>query len=191
VETGAREPTTCRKYVSKLFLVAKPGKNQWRFLVYVRHMNTFRVRKRLHMESPLGIRPKGRVLRDGNRSIATRLPKCKRARSTLSGSSPTNGLIAKPLPFLRFYRHIRATPTPTRARWVDDTPRQAYAPQQQHAEQALPRTRVGEEQRSYLTSTTTSSSWPPSNSRRLSVRESTFPLPVSDCSAAPPMVCGN
>jgi hypothetical protein len=33
VETGAREPTTCIKYVFKLFLVAKPGNNQWRLIV--------------------------------------------------------------------------------------------------------------------------------------------------------------
>jgi hypothetical protein len=28
VETGAWQPTTCNKYVSRLFLVVEPGKNQ-------------------------------------------------------------------------------------------------------------------------------------------------------------------
>jgi hypothetical protein len=45
VETTAWEPTTCQKYVSKLFLVAKPGNNQWRFIVDLRHLNNFCVRK--------------------------------------------------------------------------------------------------------------------------------------------------
>jgi hypothetical protein len=44
VETGARECTTCIKYVSRLFLVAKPGNNQWRFIVDLRHMKSFCVR---------------------------------------------------------------------------------------------------------------------------------------------------
>jgi hypothetical protein len=56
VETGAQEPSTCNKYVSKLFLVAKPGNNQWRFIVNQRHLNNFCVRKRLRMESLLGVR---------------------------------------------------------------------------------------------------------------------------------------
>jgi hypothetical protein len=44
VETRAWERTTCSKYVSKLFLVAKPGNNQWRFIVDLRHMNIIRPR---------------------------------------------------------------------------------------------------------------------------------------------------
>jgi hypothetical protein len=56
VETGAWEPTTYNKYVSRLFLVAKPGDNQWRFIVDIRHMNNFCVIKRLRLESLLGFR---------------------------------------------------------------------------------------------------------------------------------------
>jgi hypothetical protein len=56
VEIGAWEPTTCSKYVSRLFLVAKLGKNQWRFIVDLRHINNFCVRQRLRMESLLGVR---------------------------------------------------------------------------------------------------------------------------------------
>jgi hypothetical protein len=56
VETRAWEPTTRSKYVSKLFLVAKPGKSQRRFIVDLRHLNNFFVRKRLRMESLLGVR---------------------------------------------------------------------------------------------------------------------------------------
>jgi hypothetical protein len=56
VETGAWERTTRSKYVSRLFLVAKPCNNQWRFIVDLRHMNNFCVKKRLRMESMLGVR---------------------------------------------------------------------------------------------------------------------------------------
>jgi hypothetical protein len=53
VETGANEPTTCSKFVSILFLAAKPDKNQWIFIVDLRHMNIFCVIKRLRMKSLL------------------------------------------------------------------------------------------------------------------------------------------
>jgi hypothetical protein len=56
VETGAWERTTCNKYVSRLFLVAKPGNNQWRFIIDLRHMNKFCVKIRLRMESLQGVR---------------------------------------------------------------------------------------------------------------------------------------
>jgi hypothetical protein len=56
VEMGAWEPPTCSKYVSLLFLVDKAGKNQWRFIVDLRHVDSFCVRKRLRMESLLGVR---------------------------------------------------------------------------------------------------------------------------------------
>jgi hypothetical protein len=52
VQDGAWEPTTCNKYVSILFIVAKPGINQYRFImVDLRHVNNFCVRKRLGMKS--------------------------------------------------------------------------------------------------------------------------------------------
>jgi hypothetical protein len=38
VTTVAWEPTTYNKYVSKLFLVAKPGNKQWRFIVDLCHI---------------------------------------------------------------------------------------------------------------------------------------------------------
>jgi hypothetical protein len=56
VEMGAWEPTTCNIYVSTLFLVAKPGNYQWRFIVDLRHLKSFCVRKRLRMEFLLGVR---------------------------------------------------------------------------------------------------------------------------------------
>jgi hypothetical protein len=56
VETKAWERTTYNKYAYRLFLVAKPGNNQWRFIVDLRHMNIFCVIKRLRMESLLGVR---------------------------------------------------------------------------------------------------------------------------------------
>jgi hypothetical protein len=56
VETGAWERTTYNKYVSRLLLVAKPGNNQWRFIVDLRHLNNFCVIKRQRMKSLLGVR---------------------------------------------------------------------------------------------------------------------------------------
>jgi hypothetical protein len=56
VATGAWEPTTCSHYVSRVFLVAKLGINQWRFFVDLRHLNILNVRKLLRMESLLGVR---------------------------------------------------------------------------------------------------------------------------------------
>jgi hypothetical protein len=96
--------------------------------------STSNMKGRLHFL----VRPKGRVLRAGNRSRASRLPNRKRARSTLPASWPTDGLVAKPLPSLRVYGHIRAISTPTRPRRVYDTQRKAYAPRRQHAQQVLP-----------------------------------------------------
>jgi hypothetical protein len=42
--------------VSTLFLVAKPGINQWRFVFDLRHPKNFYVRKRLRMKSLQGVR---------------------------------------------------------------------------------------------------------------------------------------
>jgi hypothetical protein len=66
-------------------------------------LSTSNKKGRLHVL----VRPEGRVLRFGNRSRATRLPNRKRARSTLPARLPTDGQIAKPLPLLRVYGHIR------------------------------------------------------------------------------------
>eukprot|EP00873_Tetraselmis_striata_P014170 jgi/Tetstr1/434434/TSEL_023534.t1 len=56
VESGAWELCTCRKWVSRLFLVPKPGVNQWRCIIDLRVLNSYCVRKRLKMETLLGVR---------------------------------------------------------------------------------------------------------------------------------------
>eukprot|EP00873_Tetraselmis_striata_P001327 jgi/Tetstr1/421591/TSEL_012535.t1 len=56
VESGAWELGTCRKWVSRLFLVPKPGVNQWRCTIDLRVLNSYCVRKRLKMETLLGVR---------------------------------------------------------------------------------------------------------------------------------------
>eukprot|EP00873_Tetraselmis_striata_P001731 jgi/Tetstr1/421995/TSEL_001239.t1 len=56
VEFGAWELGTCRKWVSRLFLVPKPGVNQWRCIIDLRVLNSYCVRKRLKMETLLGVR---------------------------------------------------------------------------------------------------------------------------------------
>eukprot|EP00873_Tetraselmis_striata_P001185 jgi/Tetstr1/421449/TSEL_012398.t1 len=56
VESGAWEFGTCRKWVSRLFLVPKPGVNQWRCIIDLRVLNSYRVRKRLKMETLHGVR---------------------------------------------------------------------------------------------------------------------------------------
>eukprot|EP00873_Tetraselmis_striata_P018362 jgi/Tetstr1/438626/TSEL_027177.t1 len=56
VESGAWELGTCRKWVSRLFLVPKPGVNQWRCIIDLRVLNSYCVRKRLKMETLLGVR---------------------------------------------------------------------------------------------------------------------------------------
>ena len=38
---GAWEPATCSKYVSKAFLVPKPGGSSWRLVLDLRHLNSF------------------------------------------------------------------------------------------------------------------------------------------------------
>jgi hypothetical protein len=50
------EPSTCNGYVSRLFLVPKPGVSRWRLICDLRPLNKYRVRKRLKMETLLGIR---------------------------------------------------------------------------------------------------------------------------------------
>eukprot|EP00873_Tetraselmis_striata_P013528 jgi/Tetstr1/433792/TSEL_002418.t1 len=56
VESGAWELGTCRKWVSRLFLVPKPGVNQWRCIIDLRVLNSYCVRKRVKMETLLGVR---------------------------------------------------------------------------------------------------------------------------------------
>eukprot|EP00873_Tetraselmis_striata_P019320 jgi/Tetstr1/439584/TSEL_028011.t1 len=56
VESGAWEFGTCRKWVSRLFLVPKSGVNQWRCIIDLRVLNSYCVRKRLKMETLLGAR---------------------------------------------------------------------------------------------------------------------------------------
>eukprot|EP00873_Tetraselmis_striata_P038201 jgi/Tetstr1/458465/TSEL_004320.t1 len=56
VESRAWEFSTCRKWVSRLFLLPKPGVNQWRCIIDLRVLNSYYVRKRLKMETLLGVR---------------------------------------------------------------------------------------------------------------------------------------
>eukprot|EP00873_Tetraselmis_striata_P017704 jgi/Tetstr1/437968/TSEL_026598.t1 len=49
VESGAGELGTCRRWVSRLFLVPKPGVNHWRCIIDLRVLNSYCVRKRLKM----------------------------------------------------------------------------------------------------------------------------------------------
>eukprot|EP00873_Tetraselmis_striata_P037564 jgi/Tetstr1/457828/TSEL_044373.t1 len=56
VESGAWKFGTCRKWVSRLFLVPKPGVNQWRCIIDLRVLNSYCVRKRLKLETLLGVR---------------------------------------------------------------------------------------------------------------------------------------
>eukprot|EP00873_Tetraselmis_striata_P033451 jgi/Tetstr1/453715/TSEL_040671.t1 len=56
VESGAWEYGTGRKWVSIPFLVPKPGVIQWRCIIDLRVLNSYCVRKRLKMETLLGVR---------------------------------------------------------------------------------------------------------------------------------------
>eukprot|EP00873_Tetraselmis_striata_P004554 jgi/Tetstr1/424818/TSEL_015321.t1 len=53
---GAREKSSCAWWVSRAFFVPKPGDNQWRFIIDLRVLNTFCARKRLRMETLMGVR---------------------------------------------------------------------------------------------------------------------------------------
>ena len=41
IAKGAWEPATCRDFVSRAFLVPKPGTNKWRMVVDLRYLNQF------------------------------------------------------------------------------------------------------------------------------------------------------
>jgi hypothetical protein len=56
VQAGACEPSTCTDYVFRLFLVPKRGNNQWRTMYDLRPLNKHYVRKRLKMETFLGVK---------------------------------------------------------------------------------------------------------------------------------------
>eukprot|EP00873_Tetraselmis_striata_P035645 jgi/Tetstr1/455909/TSEL_042690.t1 len=53
---GAWEKLSCAWWVSRAFFVPKPGDNQWRFIIDLRVLNTFCARKRLRMETLMGVR---------------------------------------------------------------------------------------------------------------------------------------
>jgi hypothetical protein len=55
VQAGSREPSTCSDYVSRLFLVQKPGVNHWRLICDLRPLNKFCVRMQLKMKTLLGV----------------------------------------------------------------------------------------------------------------------------------------
>eukprot|EP00873_Tetraselmis_striata_P008808 jgi/Tetstr1/429072/TSEL_019036.t1 len=52
---GAWEYGSRRDFVSRAFLVPKLGGN-WRFIIDLRHLNSYRVRKRIRMETLMGLR---------------------------------------------------------------------------------------------------------------------------------------
>jgi hypothetical protein len=151
VMTGAWERTTCNKYVSRFFLIAKPGNYQWRFIVDLRHLNNFCVKKRLRMESLLGVR---HLTRKGNYMFSFDLKdefyalgivpeqidfltvNVRGQRYCLAGLPM--GWSLSPYHFCAITENIRTTPPTTRPRWVNDTLAEAYAAQQRQTEQALP-----------------------------------------------------
>jgi hypothetical protein len=51
VQAGGWEPLACKDYVSRLFLVPKPGNNHWRPICDLRTLSKHCVRKRLKMET--------------------------------------------------------------------------------------------------------------------------------------------
>ncbi len=53
---------TCDKYVSKAFLVPKPGANSWRLVLDLRHLNTFCSAYKMRMET---LKKLQRVMRGG------------------------------------------------------------------------------------------------------------------------------
>jgi len=53
---GAWERGSCSRWVSRLFLVPKPGVNQWRLIIDLRHLNRMCVRKRLKFETLANLR---------------------------------------------------------------------------------------------------------------------------------------
>eukprot|EP00873_Tetraselmis_striata_P023178 jgi/Tetstr1/443442/TSEL_031453.t1 len=52
----AWEKSSCAWWVSRAFFVPKPGDNQWRFIIDLPVLNTFCARKRLRMETLMGVR---------------------------------------------------------------------------------------------------------------------------------------
>jgi hypothetical protein len=174
VETGPWEPTTCSRYVSRLLLVTKPGNNQWRFIVDLRHMNSFSVKKRPRMESLLGVRHLTRKgdyifsfdLKDGFYALGI-VPQ-QRDFLTLNVRSQMYRLAGLPMGWSlspyhlcaftdTFVRHLRQ-PDPGGFTTHQGRPTQ---PDGDRPSNASSDTRGGEEQKSYLTSTTSSSSPPP------------------------------
>eukprot|EP00873_Tetraselmis_striata_P006615 jgi/Tetstr1/426879/TSEL_017092.t1 len=55
-DTRLTEKSSCAWWVSRAFFVPKPGDNQWRFIIDLRGLNTFCARKRLRMETLMGVR---------------------------------------------------------------------------------------------------------------------------------------
>eukprot|EP00873_Tetraselmis_striata_P040771 jgi/Tetstr1/461035/TSEL_006185.t1 len=53
---GAWEKSSCAWWVSRAFFDPKPGDNQWCFIIDLRVLNTFCARKRLRMETLMGVR---------------------------------------------------------------------------------------------------------------------------------------
>jgi hypothetical protein len=56
VQAGAWKPSTCSDYVFRLFLVPKPGDNPRRLICDLRPVSKYCVRKRLKMETLMGVK---------------------------------------------------------------------------------------------------------------------------------------
>eukprot|EP00873_Tetraselmis_striata_P013985 jgi/Tetstr1/434249/TSEL_023356.t1 len=92
---GAWEKSSCAWWVSRAFFVPKPGDNQFRFIIDLRVLNTFCARKRLRMETLMGVRhltAKGDCmfsfdLQDGFMPWASRPPTATTSQSTSAGPS--------------------------------------------------------------------------------------------------------
>ena len=63
VAKGAWEPGTCGDFVSRCFLVPKPGDNKWRLVVDLRHLNQFVKKGSMQMETLKDLR---RLVRKGD-----------------------------------------------------------------------------------------------------------------------------
>eukprot|EP00873_Tetraselmis_striata_P021227 jgi/Tetstr1/441491/TSEL_029722.t1 len=53
---GAWEKSSCAWWVSRAFIIPKPGDNEWRFIVDLRVLSIFCARKRLRKETLMGVR---------------------------------------------------------------------------------------------------------------------------------------
>eukprot|EP00873_Tetraselmis_striata_P003114 jgi/Tetstr1/423378/TSEL_014065.t1 len=134
VESGAWEVGTCRKWVSRHFLVPKPGVNQWCCIIDLRMLNPYCVRKRLKMETQLGRNP----------TKGFREP-CQFGRHPGVDIDSASGMFYAPddnLRVDRLSRHATRLGRATRnARWLPVRESQSLAGQTQYPFLAIPAAR--------------------------------------------------